>query len=180
MYWTMLTGDDRSLNVSWRPEVGGHATQVLQGQLLALSLRSTTTWSSDCFLASPGFKARANVNTIKWDSDGGLGGREGVKSNKKKWYHWGEQSAVITFISTDLLLEHWGGNERWAFCFAAGPQAVKSPQAFFIFYYSWHVRKTARFTVVLWEFLDDLSWIHLWGKAFFMLVNFNSILEYLL
>lgn len=39
---------------------------------------------------------------------------------------------------SDYIYFHWpitgalGENERWAFCFFTGPQAVKSPQAFFI------------------------------------------------
>lgn len=33
---------------------------------------------------------------------------EKMRSNREKLYHRGEQSAVITFISSGLLLERWG------------------------------------------------------------------------
>lgn len=79
-----------------------------------------------------------------------------VKSNNKKLYHWGEQSVVITCISTGLLLEHWGENERaLSFLFLQqGAGHRKNLCSFFIHGVS---GKTARSTAVLGEFWDDLS-----------------------
>lgn len=76
MQWTVLTEEDKSLNVSRRP---GRNPQQFGKDILCGSLWQTATWSSNCFLASPGFESRANVNTIKWDSDGGLRGEGGEK-----------------------------------------------------------------------------------------------------
>lgn len=88
-----------------QPEMAWNPPQFGK-DILCGSLWQTATWSSNCFLASPGFESQSKCKYDQmrfwwWPET-----QRVVKSNKKKWYHWGEQSAVITFISTGLLLGH--------------------------------------------------------------------------
>lgn len=78
-----------------QPEMAWNPPQFGK-DILCGSLWQTATWSSNCFLASPGFEAKANVNTIKWNSDGGprRGGwwkvirrNDITGENKVQWLH---------------------------------------------------------------------------------------------
>lgn len=74
--YALLTGEDER---KCQGRIGGRNPLQSGKDILCGSCWQTATWSSNCFLASPRSEARANVNTIKWDSDGGLRGEGGEK-----------------------------------------------------------------------------------------------------
>lgn len=103
--------------------------------------------------------------------------QRGAKSNKKKLYHWGQQSAVITFISTGLLQGHWGKTSAELSVFAVDHRLLRAHR-FFLFMTC--QEKTAHFLPLSfensWMILDEfLSGV----KAFFCAYSFYFAFKYL-